>query len=152
EVVIARPFNHIGPGQDARFVVSDFAKQIIEIKLGRREPVIHTGSLDSTRDFTDVRDVVNAYCLLLESGLNREVYNVCSGRETAIRTVLERLLDISGVNASIEQVSERNRPAQQLRSVGTFHKLHSDTGWSPRIPLDQSLTDVLTYWNERLNG
>jgi GDP-4-dehydro-6-deoxy-D-mannose reductase len=79
KIVMVRPFNHIGPGQSERFALSDFAKQVTEIKLRRHEPLLHVGDIDVTRDFTDVRDIVRAYGLLLEHGKNGEVYNVCSG-------------------------------------------------------------------------
>ena len=86
EVVMARPFNHIGPGQSERFAISDFAKQIAEIKLGRRPPKLAAGDIDVTRDFTDVRDVVRAYLLLLDKGRSGEAYNVCSGIEHRVET------------------------------------------------------------------
>ena len=97
DIVLARPFNHLGPGQAEWFVASDFAKQLAEIKRGRREPVVRVGSIDVTRDFTDVRDVVRAYFLLLAGGTNGEVYNVCSGREHSIRTILKRLIELAGL-------------------------------------------------------
>lgn len=152
KIVIVRPFNHIGPGQDSRFVVSDFACQVIEIKLGLRPPVIETGNLDTTRDFTDVRDVIAAYCMLLERGQSGEVYNVCSGNEVSIRNVLQSLLALSGVAATLTHSQQRERPVQQMRSVGSNQKLRSATGWTPKILLEQSLRDVLSYWNDRLNG
>jgi GDP-4-dehydro-6-deoxy-D-mannose reductase len=152
EIVRARPFNHIGPGQSDRFVVSDFARQVVEIKLGRREPIIRTGDLSPTRDFSDVRDIVDAYGVLLAKGKSGDVYNICSGIETQVRTMLDRLLALSGVSAQIDREAHRERPKQQLRSLGSFQKLHSATGWSPRIPLDQSLRDVLTDWTDRFNG
>lgn len=150
-IVIARPFNHIGPGQHEYFAVSQFAKQITEIKLGRRKPVIETGDLDVTRDFADVRDVVRAYRLLLASGESGDVYNVCSAQEVSIRSVLQRLLALSGVDAKVEQSPARGRGTQQLRAFGSYDKLHAITGWRPEISLDQSLSDVLNDWSNRLN-
>lgn len=150
DIVMARPFNHIGPGQSERFVVSDFAKQIAEIKLGKKTPVIRVGDMEVTRDFTDVRDVVNAYFLLLEHGLNGEVYNVCSGVEHNIREVLDRLQDIGGVRLQTIHESNRARPSEQRRFVGDFSKLNRSTGWKPEISFDQSLSDVLNYWERKL--
>ena len=151
ELMMSRSFNQIGPGQSDRFAVSDFAKQIVEIKLGRREPVLSVGDIDVTRDFTDVRDATVAYASLLERGVNGEVYNVCSGVERSLRFVLERLLDLSGVNARIAQVGDRLRKAEQRRTVGSFAKLHRATGWEPTTPVDTSLRDILNHWEKQLS-
>ena len=152
-IVMARPFNHIGPGQSERFVVSDFARQVMEIKLGRRPPEISVGDIDVTRDFTDVRDVVRAYLMLLLSDReNGEVYNVCSGKERSVREILQRLLALAKVTANISQDSARLRPAEQRRVYGSYDKLHRATGWQPEIALEQSLTDNLTYWERKLKN
>jgi len=147
---MTRSFNHIGPGQSDRFVVSDFARQIVEIRKRRREPVIRTGDIDVTRDFTDVRDVVQAYLLLLDRGRSGEVYNVCSGAEQSIRGVLMRLLELAAVEAAIERDVSRVRPAEQRRICGSPRKLESDTGWVRRYSLDASLADILRDWEARL--
>lgn len=152
DVVMVRPFNHIGPGQSERFVVSDFARQVVEIKLGLRKAEISVGDIDVTRDFTDVRDVVRAYLLLLRDGKNGEAYNVCSGREQTVREILERLLALAGVKADIRQDSARLRPAEQRRVYGSYGKLLSSTGWQPEIGLEQSLTDNLIYWERKLKN
>jgi GDP-4-dehydro-6-deoxy-D-mannose reductase len=150
EIVMTRSFNHIGPGQSDRFVVSDFARQVIEIRHGRRKPLISTGDIDVTRDFTDVRDVVDAYLLLLDKGVNGEVYNVCSGAEHAVRDVLQRLLRFGGVDAVVERDPSRLRPSEQKRMCGSPRKLERDTGWSRRFTLDASLADVLKDWEARV--
>jgi GDP-4-dehydro-6-deoxy-D-mannose reductase len=150
EVVLARPFNHVGPGQADWFVVSDFAKQVAEIKLGLREPVIYVGAVDVTRDFTDVRDVVRAYFMLLENGENGEAYNVCSEQEQSVRAVLERLIALAEVDCRIEQQSSRLRPSEQKRMCGSFSKLNRRAGWRPEIRMDRSLRDVLSYWESKL--
>jgi GDP-4-dehydro-6-deoxy-D-mannose reductase len=147
---MARPFNHIGPGQSERFAVSDFAKQIVEIKLGKRDAEIFVGDIDVTRDFTDVRDVVRAYIMLLE-GRSGEIYNVCSGKEVSIRRVLEQLISLAGVHADIKQDGARFRPAEQRRVYGSCDKLAADTGWAPEINLEQSLVDILSCWEWELN-
>ncbi|MBZ0096878.1 MAG: GDP-mannose 4,6-dehydratase [Sulfuricella sp.] len=149
-IVMARPFNHIGPGQSERFVVSDFARQIVEIKLGRREAEISVGDIDVTRDFTDVRDVVRAYLTLLLEGKSGEAYNVCSGKENSIREILEQLMALAGVQASIKQDSARFRPAEQRRIYGSCDKLRGVSGWQPEIKLEQSLVDNLNYWEWKL--
>ena len=150
-LVMTRSFNHIGPGQSERFVVSDFAKQVIEIKQGRRKPILSVGDIDVTRDFTDVRDAAAAYALLLERGGNGEIYNVCSGVERSVRSLLVRLLELANVEARIEQDPNRLRIGEQRRFRGSYEKLHRDTGWEPAISIDQSLLDILQNWEERLS-
>ncbi|WP_312283561.1 GDP-mannose 4,6-dehydratase [Candidatus Igneacidithiobacillus taiwanensis] len=150
EIVLVRPFNHIGPGQSPRFAIADFAKQVMEIRLGRRAPVLQVGDIDVTRDFTDVRDVVRAYALLLEQGRNGGIYNVCSGREYSIRDLLQKLIALAGVDARIEQDPARLRPAEQRRMVASFEALHRDTGWQPLIPMEQSLQDLMNDWEKKL--
>ncbi|WP_298172576.1 GDP-mannose 4,6-dehydratase, partial [Acidithiobacillus sp.] len=149
-IIMVRPFNHIGPGQSPRFAIADFAKQVMEIRLGRRAPVLQVGDIDVTRDFTDVRDVVRAYGLLLEQGRNGAVYNVCSGREYDIRDLLRRLMVLAGVDARMEQDQARLRPAEQRRMVASFEALHRDTGWQPAITIEQSLQDLLNDWEKQL--
>lgn len=151
EIVIARPFNHIGPGQSERFALSDFAKQIVEIKLGLHNSTLHVGDIDVTRDFTDVRDVVRAYVLLLKHGKNGEAYNVCSGKERSVRSLLLQLMNIAGVDAKIEQDRDRLRPSEQRRVFGSFEKLRRDTGWRPAIPIEQTLHDILDDWRKKIS-
>lgn len=152
EIVMVRPFNHIGPGQSERFVVSDFAKQITEIKLARRGPEIAVGDIDVTRDFTDVRDVVRAYLMLLSDGENGEAYNVCSGKEHSVREILERLQMLAGVRARVSQDRARMRAAEQRRVYGSYDKLRNATGWQPEIKLEESLADNLSYWERKLKN
>jgi GDP-4-dehydro-6-deoxy-D-mannose reductase len=152
DVVIARPFNHIGPGQSERFVVSDFARQVARIAAKGVDPVIHTGDIDVTRDFTDVRDVVRAYFSLLDCGRTAEVYNVCSGREVSIRALLERLGNLARVDISVRADPNRTRRAEQRRMWGDASKIRSATGWQPAIPLDDSLRDILDYSKNKVNG
>ncbi len=149
-VVMTRSFNHVGPGQSERFAISDFARQVIEIRSGRREPVIAVGDIDVTRDFTDVRDVVRAYLLLLEGGRSGEIYNVCSGVEYTIRALLVRLLELAGVEARIEQDPSRLRRAEQRRIFGSNRKLRADTDWTPEYSMDGSLVDIINDWEAKL--
>jgi GDP-4-dehydro-6-deoxy-D-mannose reductase len=150
-VVIARPFNHIGPGQSERFVLPALAKQIMEIKQGRRAPAVEVGNIDVTRDFSDVRDVVRAYLSLLEAGTSGEAYNVCSGIERHVREVLQRMLELADVKASVNCVADKVRPNEQTRHCGSNRKLCEDTGWRPSIPFEQSLRDLLESWKNPLN-
>lgn len=145
-VVVARPFNHIGAGQSERFFLPAMARQIAEIKQGRRPPRIDTGNIDVTRDFSDVRDVVQAYVRLLAAGRSGEVYNVCSSVERNVGEVLRRMLKLARVDATIKIAEEKLRPNEQRRHCGSNRKLCDDTGWRPRIPFEQSLRDFLQSW------
>ena len=150
EILTARPFTHIGRGQSDRFSISNFAKQIAEIMLGRKRPVIRAGSMDSMRDFTDVRDVVRAYILLLDQGRNGGVYNVCSGRESHMRVLLDTLIEHSGLSITVEEEQSLTRDKEQLRICGSYERLYKDAGWRPEIPLPKSLSDILEYWVEKV--
>ncbi len=146
DVVLARPFNHIGRGQSERFVVSDFARQIVAIRQGRKPPVVAVGDIDVTRDFTDVRDVVHAYFALLERATRSEVYNVCSGRDRSVRSILERLAQLAGVDVTVQVDPTRMRKAEQRRIRGDASKIHEATGWQATTPLDDSLAAMLEFW------
>lgn len=150
DIVTARPFTHIGPGQSDRFALANFSKQIAEIKLDIREPVMHVGDLRSTRDLTDVRDVVRAYDLLLECGRAGEIYNVCTGRETKIETLLHQMIANSGLQIRVERDKALTRKEEQLRIYGNSDKLRNETGWLPTISLDQTLRDMVEDWKHRL--
>jgi GDP-4-dehydro-6-deoxy-D-mannose reductase len=150
EIIMTRPFNHIGPGQSDRFAIADFARQLVEMRLGRREPILRVGDIDVTRDFTDVRDVVRAYFRLLGNGKNGEVYNVCSGAEYVIRYLLERLCDLARIDVKIEKDMSRFRPTEFRRMCGSYAKLEADTGWHPKIDIETSLLDILNDWESRL--
>ena len=151
-VVIARPFNHIGPGQGDQFAIPAFAQQIADIRSGLREPVVTVGDIDVTRDFTDVRDIVFAYFALLERGRSGERYNVCSGRERTVRSLLARLIDLAGVDVRIVADEKRMRPSEHRRAVGDATKIREATGWQPRLPLDESLTALLEACSRRGEG
>lgn len=150
EILMARPFNHIGPGQGLQFVVPVLASQLAMIAKGLRKPILEVGDVDVTRDFSDARDIVRAYRAILQGGRNGEAYNVCSGRETSIREILERLVEISGLSVSIQPNGDRFRPSEQRRMVGSFKKLHIETGWEPEITLEKSLSDIYNYSCEGL--
>ena len=149
-LVTARPFTHIGPGQSTRFAISNFAKQLSEIRAGRRSSDIGVGDLDTTRDFTDVRDIVRAYELLLHSGRNGESYNVCSGRETRMRDALDQLIAEAGVSVTTRMDPSLARTQQQQRMLGDYTKLHRDTGWRPLIPMRETLRDTIAHWADTL--
>ena len=145
EVVMARPFNHIGAGQSSNFAVPDFARQIAQVAAGLRAPVLRVGNMDVSRDFTDVGDIVHAYELLLQQGVNGECYNVCSGQEFYLRDLVERLIKLAGVDARLEVDPERFRPAEQARIWGSYDKLHKHTGWRPLISMDETLLLIYQF-------
>lgn len=149
-VVDAKPFNHIGPRQARGFVVSDFASQLAAIKLGMRPPVMRVGNLQAERDFTDVRDVADAYVQLAQSGRPGQSYIICSGRTVSIRSLLDQLIELAGVKVEVRQDPARMRPAETPVLLGSHARLTADTGWMPRIPLTRSLADALAEWEARL--
>jgi len=151
-IVTARPFNHIGPGQSERFAIADFGRQVAAIKLGLSDPVIHVGDIDTTRDFTDVRDIVSAYRLLLVLGRSGETYNVCSGVERSIRSLVERMCVLADVSVELRADPTRLRPSEQRRVCGSGEKLVLDTGYEPQYSVDQTLSDIVAYWVRDLSG
>ena len=152
EVVMARPFNHIGAGQAPTFAISDFARQIAEISAGQRPPVLEVGNIDVTRDFTDVKDVLKAYELLMSKGRNGEVYNVCSGVERSVRSLVEQLLELAGVEAEIQNDPSRFRPSDQPRVCGDNEKLFRDTGWKTKVSMDDTLLNLYRYWKNEIGN
>ena len=148
KTVITRAFNHSGPRRGDVFVESNFAKQIAEIEKGA-SPVIRVGNLESQRDFTDVRDVIKAYVLCLEKCKFGEVYNVCSEKSVRIKHVLDTLISLSSTKISIEQDPTRIRPSDVTLLKGDCSKFRKETGWSPKIPLEKTLEDLLKYWRLR---
>ena len=149
-VVRTRGFNHDGPRRGDVFVSSNFAKQLIEVEKGKRPPVIHVGNLEARRDFTDVRDIVRGYWLSLEQCQAGEVYNLCSGKAYSIQEVLDRLVELSGVEVKIEEDPARLRPSDVPVLLGDYSKFHEATGWTPDIPYDKTLADMLDYWREKI--
>ena len=141
-----RPFNHTGPYQAPVFVVPSFAKQIADIEKGNQEPILKVGSLESRKDFTDVRDIVKGYLLLMDKGVDGEVYNIGSGRSYAISEILDMLLSFSDAKIIVEQDSSLMRPIEIPELRCDYDKLHKATGWKPEISLETSLRDTLDYW------
>ena len=150
-MIITRSFNHIGPGQKDIFVISSFAKQIAEIKKsGQKNGVLSTGNLQNVRDFLDVRDVVRAYYLLLTQGKKGIIYNVCSGKGHTLQEMLEKLAAIAGIGITTELNPAFARPSDNRFVIGSNKRIYDDLGWSPKIPLEQSLKDILNYWGEQV--
>lgn len=151
--VIARPFNHIGPGQSPDFVTASFAKQIAEIEQGKQAPVLRVGNLEAYRDFLDVRDVCGAYMQLLElqpDVSHPRLVNIASGQARKIQEILDVLLAQSQASISVEQDPDRLRPSDIPFAVGSSERLHSATGWTPSHSLSETLGDLLDYWRKRV--
>ncbi|MEO0077744.1 MAG: GDP-mannose 4,6-dehydratase, partial [candidate division WOR-3 bacterium] len=149
-IVRTRGFNHTGPRRGDVFVTSNFARQIAEIERGQRAPVIYVGNLEAVRDFTDVRDTVVAYHLVLEKGQPGEVYNVATGKGWKVRDVLDLLLSMARVKVRVEQDPKRLRPSDVELLLGDPTKLKNQTGWEPRYRFEQTMQDLLDYWRKRV--
>jgi len=148
-LLIARPFNHIGPMQDERFALPSFAAQIAAIETGRQEPRLEVGNLDVARDFLDVRDVCAAYVALLRNadGLpRRAVFNVASGEARTLRALLGMLSALSSAKFDIAVSPARLRESDVPVAAGISDKLAAATGWAPRIGLDETLRSLLDHW------
>ncbi len=152
DTVRVRPFNHIGPRQSRGFVVPDFASQIARIEDGQQPPSIRVGNLEAQRDFTDVRDVVRAYHLLAAHGQPGEAYNVGSGQAHAVQEILDYFIAHSSAAIQVEPDPERMRPSDTPLVVCDYRKLNARTGWTPAIPFQQSLSDVLDDWRAEVKN
>ncbi|MBM3312305.1 MAG: NAD-dependent epimerase/dehydratase family protein, partial [Candidatus Aminicenantes bacterium] len=149
--IIARPFPHTGPGQTADFVFADWARQTAEAEAKKkREFKLRVGNLAIRRDYSDVRDVVRAYALLLKKGKPGEVYNVCSGKAPSLGESLRRLVSNSSAKVRVEVDRAKFRKADIPYLAGTNAKLRRRTGWAPRYSLDQTLKDLLEDWRARV--
>lgn len=149
-IMVARPFNHIGPGQRSDFVIPGVARQLARIRRGLQAPRIEVGDVDVTRDFLDVRDVLDAYFHLLDRGRNGEIYNVCSGMEYRVRDLIEQMVSIAGVEVELVQDPARLRPSEQRRVAGSSWKLQQQTGWKSGISITETLKSVLSDWEARV--
>jgi GDP-4-dehydro-6-deoxy-D-mannose reductase len=149
-IIRTRAFNHEGPRRGDVFVTSNFARQVAEIEAGLREPVVYVGDLTPRRDYSDVRDVVRGYWLLLERGEPGEVYNLCSGRSWSIQQVLDFVLKLSTVKGiEVKTDPARLRPSDVMILEGDPGKMHKATGWKTEIPFERTLTELLEYWRQR---
>ena len=140
-VVIARAFNHIGPGQSDRFVAPNFARQLARIARGGERELL-VGNLDAKRDYSDVRDVVAAYVALAQRGATGEIYNVCSGVARSTRDVLRELILAAHVPVEVREEPERMRPSDVPLLVGSNAKLRETTGWEPAFSFERSIREV----------
>lgn len=149
-VVRVRPFNHIGPRQQEGYAATDFARQIVEIEKGLKDPVLKVGNLDARRDFSDVRDVIRGYWKALSMGEKGAVYNICSGNAISIHHLLKLMLDESGIDIEIEQDPLILRPSDIPILQGDYSLLRDITGWNPEISIRQTVADILDDWRVRV--
>jgi GDP-4-dehydro-6-deoxy-D-mannose reductase len=145
-VIRLRLFNHTGPRQPEQFVASSFARQIARIERGLQAPVIEVGNLDARRDFADVRDVARAYRLAAQGELSGDVFNVCSGHAVSVRHILDLLVGLARCAVTVRPDPERMRPADIPLLIGDPRRFREATGWVPRIPIEQTLADLLDWW------
>jgi GDP-4-dehydro-6-deoxy-D-mannose reductase len=150
QTIRVRPFNHVGPGQSPQFVISAFSKKIAEIEKKEMEPVLKVGNLASRRDFTDVRDMVRAYELVIDKGKSGDVYNIGSGKSYEIKDILNRLLSLSKKKIKVEIDNLLFRPIDDPELVCDYSKLKKVTGWQPKIPIEKTLQETLDYWRNIL--
>jgi len=150
DVVRARPWNHTGPGQTDSYVASSFARQLAEMVLGQRDPVLRVGNLDAVRDFLDVADVVDAYARLLDPTVPRGAYNIATGVPIRVAQMLDSLIEHAGMRPQIEVDPARYRPDRA--SVGDATRLRRITDWAPHIPLEDTLAQLFDEWLRRLSA
>jgi GDP-4-dehydro-6-deoxy-D-mannose reductase len=145
-VVATRSFNHTGPGQRVSFAVASFARQVADIKAGRRPPALEVGDLSPRRDYCDVRDVVEAYIRLAASGESGGVYNVCSGQDRSMAAIVDQLLSIAGVKAELRPRADLMRPSEAQVIRGDPSRINARTGWTAGIPFERTLAYMLEYF------
>jgi GDP-4-dehydro-6-deoxy-D-mannose reductase len=147
DIVLTRSFNHIGPMQKDVFFVSSLAKQLVELKKsGKNRGNVVTGDVSIVRDFTDVRDVVHAYHLLLHGGKKGHVYNVCSGKGFPLKDLIDIMAKQLNIEVNINIDHRLIRPADNRKIIGSNEKIKRELGWENTIPLEQSLKDIIFYW------
>ncbi len=146
DIIMVRAFNHTGPNQTSAFVVADFCKQVAEIEAGLKIPILRVGNLGAKRDFTDVRDVVRAYGLLITKGKKGQVYNVGSGKAISIEEVLQMIISKAKIKIEVEIDESKFRPVDVPIIEADTSKLNRCTGWKPRIMLEQTIEETLEFY------
>lgn len=149
-VMMVRAFNHIGPNQAPLFVVADFCKQVAEIEAGKRDAVLKVGNLSAKRDFTDVRDVVRLYGMLMERGKSGEIYNVGSGHAIEIAEILQMILSKTKKEIKVEKDESKFRPVDVPIIEADVSKVYAATGWKPQIALEQTIQETLDFWRNSI--
>lgn len=152
DVVMTRSFNHVGPGQSPQFVISDFCKQVAEIEILNKDAIINVGNLDVSRDFLDVRDVVNAYYELMINGIAGETYNVGSGNAYKIADLLNKIISHSNKKISILVDDSKFRPTEIPTTSANIEKILKDTSWKKEFNIDDTINATLNYWRDKINA
>jgi GDP-4-dehydro-6-deoxy-D-mannose reductase len=151
DIRYTRSFNHTGPGQSSQFVCSDWARQVALIASNKAKPQISVGNVNEIIDFSDVRDVVEAYRRIVEKGKKGEAYNVCSGKGTLLKYILEYVISKSQIPISVRIDEEKLRThGADTNPIGDNNKIHASLGWSPQIPLEKTLDDICNWWMEKI--
>lgn len=145
-VLPVRAFNHVGPRQTPAYVAPSIARQVALIEAGKMDPVLKMGNLDPQRDVMDVRDTVRAYVAIMASARPGTPYNVCGGRPIRIGDLVDLFLAHARVPITIEQDPARMRPSDVPVLYGSHDRLTRDTGWTPRIPLEETVDALLDWW------
>ena len=149
DIVRARPFNHFGPGQSTEYAIAHFAQQIAAIEAGKRPPVLETGNLEAQRALSDVRDVVGAYILLTQRGRPGEAHHIGAGRACTMQSIADTLCSIARVAVQIKRKESLLRPNDASIVMADATLLRTQTGWTPRYSLGQTIADTLDYWRKR---
>ena len=151
-IKMTRSFNHFGPGQSPNFVISDFCKQAAEISLGKKEKIIKVGNLDVYRDFSDVRDVVNAYLEIVNNGTSGEIYNVGSSHSYQIRKILDLIISISGEDIKVVVDKEKYRPSDIKKTVANIDKLSNELNYIHKYNIKETIIETFNYWKNIINN
>lgn len=146
----SRAFSHEGPRRSPTGAVSGFCRQVAEMELGQREPVLQVGNLEGARVFCDVRDMVEAYWLLATRCRPGEVYNICGTTTLRIGDIVERLLGLTQLAIHVQVDPARLRPSDSVVQIPSCDKFRRETGWEPTIPFEKTLLDLLNYWRQRV--
>jgi GDP-4-dehydro-6-deoxy-D-mannose reductase len=150
DICCTRSFNHVGPGQQNKFVISSIAKQFAEIIIKKTTPVIVIGNGTIIRDFIDIDDVIRAYDSIFVNGRKGEIYNVCSGTGYTIARIVQMYSEILDLPVHIEQQNDLIRPIDNPTLYGDYEKLLNHTGWKPQVSLEKSLNKIYEYWYTKL--
>lgn len=147
DIVLTRSFNHIGPGQKEIFVISSFAKKLVEIKKNPASADnITVGNIEVIRDFVDVRDVAKAYYLLLHNGRKGQIYNICSGVGYSLKEILMQMMSILELDVKIVIDDQLIRPDDNKIIIGSNNKIYQEVNWNPTTAIEKSLEDIIDYW------